>query len=51
MVSGLKGPLGPKAPGLVRMAMHGGANFKVKVNSANSIHVSTSGWKGDFVPN
>lgn len=43
--------VGPKAPGLVRMAMHGGANFKVKVNSVSAIHVSTSGWSGDFVPN
>lgn len=42
--------LGPKAPGLVRMAMHNGARFKVQVKSARSIHVSTSGWSGDFTP-
>jgi hypothetical protein len=42
--------LGPRAPGLVKMAMRSGARFKVIVKSPQSIHVSTSGWKGDFEP-
>ena len=42
--------VGKAAPRLIRWMMSDGATFRLKLKDAKSLHVSTTGWSGDFVP-
>ncbi len=42
--------LGKAAHWVVKMSMSGGAKFTLAYLAPNSLHISTFGWKGDFVP-
>jgi hypothetical protein len=42
--------LGKAAHWVVKMSMSGGAKFTLKYSAPDKLHISTFGWKGDFVP-
>ena len=49
-VTGKMIKLGSAAPWPIRFTMSGGANLGLKFKAADKLHVSTTGWSGDFVP-
>lgn len=49
-ISGKNIKVGDAAPRLVKWSMSGGATFKLKLKSKELMHVSITGWSGDFVP-
>lgn len=42
--------VGDAAPWLIKMAMGGGAEFKLQITSKDKMHVAITGWSGDFIP-
>ena len=49
-ISGKDIQVGSKAPRLIRWSMSGGATFRLHLKSKELMHVSITGWSGDFVP-
>lgn len=41
--------VGSKAPRVIRWTMSSGATFKLQLKDEQHLHVSTFGWKGDFI--
>jgi hypothetical protein len=42
--------VGSVAPWLIRLSMRGGAEFKLDLKEKDKMHVSITGWSGDFIP-
>lgn len=49
-ISGKDIKVGREAPRLIRWSMSGGATFRLHLKSKELMHVSITGWSGDFVP-
>jgi hypothetical protein len=49
-VTGKNIKLGKAAPWPVRWSMGGGTNLRLNFSTADKLHVSATGWSGDFVP-
>lgn len=50
-ISGQDITVGESAPRLIRWSMNRGATFRLKLKAKDQMHVSVTGWSGDFVPN
>lgn len=49
-ISGQDIKVGSEAPRLIRWSMSGGATFRLQLKSKELMHVSITGWSGDFIP-
>lgn len=49
-ISGKDIKVGSEAPRLIRWSMSGGATFRLQLKTKELMHVSITGWSGDFIP-